>query len=61
MGLQLAENKHPYLYHAITTFDAPEENQSLLNTLWEKEKMLVTSIFSFFHNVLFDVKDKSNI
>ena len=27
--------------------------RSLLKTLWEKEKMLVTSIFSFFHNVFF--------
>ena len=24
--------------------------RSLLKTLWEKKKMLVTSIFSFFHN-----------
>ena len=26
---------------------------NLLKTLWEKEKMLVTSIFSFFHNVFY--------
>ena len=36
------------LYHIIKTFNAPDE-KSLLKTLWEKEKMLVTSIFSFFH------------
>ena len=28
---------------------------SLLKTLWEKEKMLVTSIFSFSHNIFFSV------
>ena len=27
--------------------------RSLLKTIWEKEKMLVTSIFSFSHNVFF--------
>ena len=30
----------------------------LLNTLWEKEKMLVTSIFSFSHNVFYPSKNK---
>ena len=29
---------------------------SLLKTLWEKEKMLVTSIFSFSHNVFYPIK-----
>ena len=29
----------------------------LLKTSWEKEKMLVTSIFSFFHNIFFFIKD----
>ena len=32
---------------------------SLLKTLWEKEKMLVTSIFPFSHNIFFPIKDKS--
>ena len=32
-----------------------------MKTLWEKEKKLVTSIFSFFHNVYNPVKDKVNI
>ena len=40
------------LYHAIPTFNDPEE-LSLLETLWEKEKMLVTSIVSLFHNVFY--------
>ena len=35
----------------------PEE-KSLLKTLWEKEKMLVTSIFSFPHNVFYHIKEK---
>ena len=29
-----------------------------MKTLWEKEKMLVTSIFSFSHNVFFSSHDK---
>ena len=29
------------------------ETRSLLKTLWKKEKMLVTSIFSFPHNVFY--------
>ena len=31
---------------------------SLLKTLWEKEKMLVTSIFSFPHSVFYSMKKK---
>ena len=31
----------------------------LLKTLWEKEKMMVTSIFSFSHNAFYPIKDKS--
>ena len=30
----------------------------LLKTLWEKEKMLVTSIFSFSHNVFYPSTDE---
>ena len=32
--------------------------RSLYETLWEKEKMLVTSIFSFSHNVFYSIKDR---
>ena len=39
------------LHHTITTFNDPDR-EALLKTLWEKEKMLVTSISSFSHNVL---------
>ena len=38
------------LYHTILTFPL---QRSLLNTLWEKDKMLVNSIFSFSHNVFY--------
>ena len=45
------------LYHKIATFNDPKE-RSLLKTLWEKENMLVTSIFSFSHNVFYPSKSK---
>ena len=39
------------LYHTIANFiNSVKEN--LLKILWEKEKMIMTSIFSFAHNVL---------
>ena len=38
-------------------FQQPWE-KSLLKTLWEKEKMLVTSIFSFSHNVFHSSQNK---
>ena len=34
----------------IACFHGPVEKE-LLKTLWEKEKLLVNSSFSFFHNV----------
>ena len=43
------------LYHTIPTFNDPDK-RSLLKTLWEKEKMLVTSIFSFSHNDFYPSK-----
>ena len=36
--------------NSLATFNDP---QSLLKILWEKEKMLVTSIFSFSHNIFY--------
>ena len=41
----------------MTTFDDTEEKE-FLKTSWGKEKMLVTSIFSFPHHVFYPVKDK---
>ena len=35
--------------------------RSLLKTLWEKEKMLVASIFSFSHNVFYTIKEKEKM
>ena len=40
-------------------FKAPRK--MLLKTFLEKEKMLVTSIFSFFHYVFYPRKDKLNV
>ena len=40
------------LYNTILTFNNPE-NESFWKHWGEKEKMLVTSIFSFFHNVFY--------
>ena len=35
--------------------------KSLLKTLWEKKKMMVTSFFFFSHNVFYPMKDNFNI
>ena len=34
--------------------------KKLLKTLWEKKKMLVTSIFSFSHIVFYSIKDRND-
>ena len=44
----------------MTPFDAPWE-ASLLKTLWEKEKLLVTSNFSFTHSVFYSLREISAI
>ena len=38
------------LFHTILTFN-PFENRSCFKTWLEKEKMMVTTVFSFSHNV----------
>ena len=38
----------------------PTLGKKKLKTLWEKEKMLVTSIFSFSHNIFIPIKDKNH-
>ena len=45
------------LDHTIPTFTGLEMGR-LLKTLWEKEKMLVTSIFSFSHYVFYPSQNK---
>ena len=45
------------LYDIIPTFKDPCKRKPL-KTLWEKEKMLVTSIFSFSHNVYYSFHNK---
>ena len=47
------------LYHIIPSFSDPEK-RDLLKTLWKKEKMLVSSIFSFFHNVFNPKKNRNS-
>ena len=44
-------NTFSTLYHTIPTFNNLEKD--VLKTLWEKEKMLVTSIFSLSCNVFY--------
>ena len=48
------------LYLKMMIFDTLDE-KSLLKTLWKKEKMLLSSIFSFFHNVFYPTKEKFNL
>ena len=45
------------LYHEISTFNNPEKRK-LLKTPLEKDKMLVTSIFSFSHNLFYSPHHK---
>ena len=45
------------LYHTIQSFNDPEE-ETFRKHCGEKEKMLVTSIFSFSHNGFYCIKDK---
>ena len=60
-------NRDQVLY-SLTTFNPFQNNPlflrplgpGLLKTLWEKEKMLVTSIFSFFHNVFYHTKKEKS-
>ena len=42
-------NESQNIYNTIQAFNHPGK-VSLMKTLWEKKKMLVTSIFSFSHN-----------
>ena len=46
------------LYHKIMTFN--DLYKKLLKTLWENEKMLVTTISSFSHNVFYPSQIKIN-
>ena len=48
------------LYYIIMTFETLEKKIPL-KTLRKKEKMLVTSIFSFSHNVFYIMKDKFKV
>ena len=54
----LSSGKDLTLYHTIPTFNDPEEN--FMKTSFKKEKMLVTSIFSFSPNVFYSIKNKNH-
>ena len=43
--------------HTILEFNDPKDKK-FLTTSWEKEKMLVTSIFSFSHNIFYLFQNK---
>ena len=54
------------LYHTIPTFKESkkterERERDLLKTFWEKDKMLVTSIFSFSLNIFFHSQNKLTV
>ena len=49
-------NHYFTLYHTILTFTDPKIEGNW-KTLWEKENILVTSIFSFSHSVLYSIKE----
>ena len=48
-------------HHTILTFNDPEKRSLLLKTLWEREKMLVTSIFSLSGNVFYPFQKEYSI
>ena len=54
----LSSGKGLTLYHTVLSFNDPEEG--FAKHCAYKEKMLITNIFSFFHNVFYSIKDKSN-
>ena len=54
-------NNHPLaLYYTILTFNNPQQ-RSLSKKLWEKEKMLVTSIFAFSHKIFYSSQNRFQI
>ena len=54
------ERKNKFIKISKPITDIPAERLMFFKTLWEKEKMLVTSIFSFSHNVFKLIKDESH-
>ena len=46
-------------YHMILMFNDPGK-EAFLKTLWFKEKMQVTMIFSFSHNVFYSSLNKNS-
>ena len=58
----LAENRPNHLDKPVpehyTTNPTFKDPKMAFETLWEKEKVLITSIFSFSHNVFYHIMDK---
>ena len=59
LAIVFFDDIHVYLtlYHTIPTFNDPEK-ESFWKHFWEKEKMLVTSIFSFSQNIFYPSENK---
>ena len=49
-----------WYFQKTCTTDTLKEGLRLWITLWEKEKMLVSSIFSFSHSVFYSIIEKSS-
>ena len=47
------------LYYGLSKNVNDLQGKGLLKTLWEKEKLLITSTFSFFHNNSYHFEDIS--
>ena len=51
------------VYEKFSSNSLPQNDskkKAFLKTLWEKKKMLLTSIFSFSHNVFYSIKDRNH-
>ena len=44
----------------MTTIDTHDSGETYINFVGKKKNMLVTSIYSFSHNVFYPLKDKCN-
>ena len=47
------------LYHTIPTFNDPKKDS--FGKHWEKEKMLVTNIFSFSRSLFYSIKERNHL
>ena len=61
MGALIAWHCTKKDFNSLPTIPAfkDTEEKRLWKTLWEKEKMLVTSIFFFSHSVFYSIKERN--